>query len=116
MLVIPWFLAIVLAAADEVVLSLLLRHEYAAYRMTWNSDGKPRGMFWAPAESRLGGWYLTYASGRAGRILAIKWLLQAPVWAKGDVQTQKLLIVHRVLMLAFVLALVAPFVIAGLFQ
>lgn len=116
MLVLPWLLAILLAAGDEVVLSLLLRREYLDHRLVWESDGKPRGMFWIPPDCRLGGWYVTYSSGRAGRVAGLKWLFQTPDWIVHDAETQKLLRLHRLLMYAFILSVLAPFIIALLFQ
>jgi hypothetical protein len=116
MLVLPWFLAIALAACDEHVMTLLLRHEYEDYRLTWENDGKPRAMFWVPEECRIGRWYITYASGRAGRRLGIKWLFRTPEWIANEAKTQKLLRLHRILMTAFVLCVIAPFVIAALLQ
>jgi hypothetical protein len=116
MLVLPWFLAILLAAGDELVLSLLLRREYADNRATWESDGKPRGIFWVPPECKLGRWHVTYGSGRAGRVLGLKLLFRTPGWTAQDGETRKLLRLHRILMYAFIVSVVAPFVIALVFQ
>jgi len=116
MLVLPWLFAIVFASFDELVLSLLLRREYAEYRSIWESDGKPRGVFWIPQECRVGRWYISYASGRAGRALWAKWLFQTPEWIANDAGSQKLLRVHRILMPAFIVSVLAPFVIAALLQ
>ena len=115
MLVIPWLFAIVLASLDELALSLLLRREYAEHRSIWESDGKPRGAFWIPQDCRTR-WYVTYTSGRAGRALWAKWLFKTPEWIANDAGSQKLLRVHRILLPAFVVAVVAPFVIAALLQ
>jgi|GEM_PF-1304149 len=112
MLIVPWILAIILAVCDELVLSRLLHREYSDHRAIWESDGKPRGMFWIPPESKLGGWYITYASGRAGRVLGFKWLFRTPNWVAHDAETQKLLRLHRILMSAFIVSFLAPFVIA----
>ncbi|HKP36939.1 MAG TPA: hypothetical protein VJT71_08770 [Pyrinomonadaceae bacterium] len=116
MLILPWLLAIVLAACDEFVLSRLLRLEYSEHRLIWEADGKPRAIFWIPPECRLGGWYLTYASGRAGRTLGFKMLFRTPAWAAEDPETLKLVRVHRILMYSFLALFLAPFVIAALFQ
>ena len=59
MLLIPWALAIGLAIADEIVVSMLLRIQYSKFRSSWETDGKPRGIVWIPEESRIGGWYVT---------------------------------------------------------
>lgn len=95
--------------------SLLLRREYLDHHVVWESDGKPRGMFWVPPECKLGGWYITYASGRAGRVLGMKMLFRTPDWIE-DAETRKLLTLHRILMYAFIVCVLAPFVIALLFQ
>jgi hypothetical protein len=116
MLVIPWILAIGFAVGDELVMSRLLRREYSNHRPVWESDGKPRGIFWIPPEVRLGGWYITYASGRAGRLLGLKWLFRTPHWIADDAELQKLLRLHRMLMYAFLVSFLAPFVIAALLQ
>jgi hypothetical protein len=116
MVILPWFLAIIFAACDEVVLSLLLRREYSDHRLIWESDGKPRGMFWIPPDAKLSKWYITYASGRAGRVLGLKLLFRTPDWIAHDAEMQKLLRLHRILMYAFFVSVIAPFVIAALFQ
>jgi hypothetical protein len=116
MLILPWLLAIGFAAVDEFVLSRLLRREYSDHRSIWESDGKPRGIFWIPQECVLGGWYVSYKSGRAGRTLALKWLFQTPHWISQNADSHKLLIAHRILMYAFIVSALAPFVLAALFQ
>jgi hypothetical protein len=115
MLVLPWIFGIVLAACDELVMTRLLRREYSDHRKIWESDGKPRSMFWIPPECKLGGWYVTYASGRAGRVVAFKWLFRTPNWI-AEAETQKLLRVHRILIYAVIISVPAPIVIAMLFQ
>lgn len=115
MLILPWLLAIVLAACDEFVISRLLRREYSNHRTLWDSDGKPRGLFWTPPECKVG-WYITYASGRAGRGLALKWLFRTPLWISGDTESHKLIVLHRFLMYGFILSFLAPFVVAALLQ
>ena len=116
MVILPWFLAIVLAACDEVVLSRLLHREYSDHRLIWEADGKPRGMFWIPPEAKLRKWYITYASGRAGRVLGLKWLFRTPDWIAHDAEMQRLLRLHRILMYVFIISFIAPFVIAVLLQ
>ena len=115
MLILPWLAAILFAVLDELVMSHLLRREYADHRATWEIDGKPRGMFWVPPECTVG-WYITYASGRAGRKLGLKMLFQTPAWVAQDAETQKLLRLHRILMYAFIVSVLAPFMIAVLLQ
>jgi hypothetical protein len=71
MFLLPWLLAILLALLDEWVSTILLRCEYTHHRLAWESDGKPRGVFWIPDECRIG-WYITYASGHAAQIVEIQ--------------------------------------------
>jgi len=115
MIILPWFLAMLLAAGDEFVMSRLLRHEYSDHRPIWESDGKPRSIFWTPPECKVG-WYITYASGRAGRALGLKMLFQTPGWVAHHQESLRLLRLHRILIYAFVGSFIAPFIIAALLQ
>jgi hypothetical protein len=115
MFLLPWLLAILLALLDEWVSTILLRCEYTHHRLAWESDGKPRGVFWIPDECRIG-WYITYASGHAAQIVKFKWLLKTPDWMANNPQAHRLLTFHRLLMPSFVACLIAPFVIALLLQ
>ena len=115
MIILPWFLAMLLAAGDEFVMSRLLRHEYSDHRPIWESDGKPRSIFWTPPECKVG-WYITYASGRAGRALGLKMLFQTPGWVAHHEESLRLLRLHRMLIYAFVVSFIAPFIIAALLQ
>jgi hypothetical protein len=116
MLLIPWLLAIGLAIADEITVSMLLRIQYSKFRSTWESDGKPRGVVWIPEETRIGGWYVTYASGHSGQLARWRWLFKTPEWAKEGEDTRTLIRLHRIFLPAFMACAIAPFVIAILFQ
>lgn len=116
MLVLPWLIAIVFAAFDELVVTLLLRREYADHRLNWEADGKPRSMVWVPDECKIGRWHITYASGRAGFRARLKWLFKTPNWMSEDNEARRLLTFHRILLPAFIVSVLAPFVIAVLFQ
>jgi hypothetical protein len=114
MFLVPWFIAILFAISDEIVVSLLLRRQYTGDRSSWEADGKPRGVFWIPPEAKIGRWYVTYASGHAGQLARWKWLFTKPKWMAqvGDAHT--LMLLHRIFLPAFLLFTVAPFVIAFL--
>ncbi len=112
MLVVPWAFAIGLAIADEIAFGRLLRIQYSKFRATWETDGKPRGVFWIPEEARIGRWYVTYASGHAGQRARLRWLFRTPDWAKQSEDSLVLLRLHRIFLPAFVLCAIAPFVIA----
>lgn len=116
LLILPWLFAIALALGDEVVMTFLLRREYEGHRSSWESDGKPRGVFWVPEECKIGRWYVTYASGHAGAVARWKWLFKMPEWIMNDSEARRLMVLHRVLLPAFVLCVIAPFLVAAAFQ
>ena len=116
MFLLPWALAIPVALLDEWVFTSMLRREYTNHRSSWQSDGQPRGVFWIPRECRLGGWYITYASGHAAHKLKWKWLFKTPEWIATDAGNHKALLIHRVLMITLVLSALSPFAIAAALQ
>ena len=116
MLLAPWALAIGLAIADEIAFSMLLRIQYSKFRSTWEADGKPRGVVWIPEETRIGGWYVTYASGHSGQLARWRWLFRTPGWVMESEDSRSLLRLHRIFLPAFVACAIAPFVIAIVLQ
>src|ERR1043165_2713055 len=113
MLLAPWFLAILFILADEIIVGRILRFEYAHHRAEWESDGKPRGVFWIPKEARIG-WYVTYASGHAAARARWRWLFSTPDWASEETSTRTLVRLHRIFLSAFVLSAATPFILAML--
>ena len=105
-----WLFAIPIAFADQIVMTILVRQEYLNHRSLWQTDGKPRGIFWIPEESMIGGWYVTYSSIHALRSLSWAWLLSTPEWIRKDVGTRRLLFLHRVLMPMLWVCIAGPFV------
>src|SRR2546423_13433296 len=116
MLLFPWFLAIAFAIADEFVVGKLLRREYQNDRAQWFADGKPRSIFWIPAEAKVGAWYVTYASGHAGQRARWRWLFRSPKWMSEIEDAPLLIRLHRIFLPGFWLCALAPFVIALLIQ
>jgi hypothetical protein len=112
----PGVIAITLAVCDEIVVTWLLRREYTQHRETWESDGKPRGVFWIPDECKIGTWYITYASGHAGQLVRWRWLVKMPNWISEDPEARRLLVLHRIFLPAFLTCMAAPFAIAMLIQ
>lgn len=116
MILVPWIIAIALAVADEIVMTRLLRIEYTNFRAEWERDGKPRGVFWIPAEAKIGTWYITYASGHAGQLARWRWLFSNPKWAAKVEEAGRLFFLHRIFLPAFVIGFISPFVIASITQ
>ena len=116
MVLFPWIVAIAFALADEIVVSKLLRIQYANFRSEWERDGKPRGIFWIPAEAKIGAWYITYASGHAGQLARWRWLFSSPDWAAEVEEAGLLILLHRIFLPGFVICLIAPVVIAAFTQ
>jgi len=116
MITFPWLLAAIAFLVDELIMTRLVRQEYEKHRTAWENDGQPRPMFWIPPETVVGGWYLTYRSGRAFHLAAWRWLFATPEWIRGHRDARSLLIGHRVLMPIAILCLVAPFIIAAAIQ
>ena len=116
MFLVPWFFAIVFAVADEVVVGMLLRLEYTQHKSKWEADGKPRSVFWVPEEARLGGGYVTYASGHAGHLTRWRWLFRSPEWMREIAGTRGLLLMHRIFLPGFWACAIAPLALAALSQ
>lgn len=112
MFMLPWLLAIPLAIADQTLMTVIVRLQYLRHKSLWESDGRPRGMFWIPEESMLGGWYVTYSSAHALRRLTWNWLLFTPTWIAKDRDTHRLLWMHRIMFPLIWICIVAPFAIA----
>ena len=107
---------ILFGVADEIVITMLLRREYRNAYDAWVSDGKPHGIFWIPEEAKLGGWYITYASGHAARLASWRWLFHAPKWTAKIHDARPLLILHRVFLVSSLACGIAPFVIVFIVQ
>ena len=98
-------IGIVVAGIMLVLLPLLLarflafdrvvRLEYALHRSAWESDGRPRGFFWCPAEATALKTYL------AQQRLSLTWLFSTPHWARQDPSASRFLKYLRRLMLAW---------------
>lgn len=112
MFLLLWLFAIPIALADQVVMTILVRREYRTHRSLWEDDGKPRGIFWIPEESMIGGWYVTYSSIHALHSLSWDWFFSTPQWIAKDNHNHLLLLLHRVLMPVVWICIAAPFVIA----
>jgi hypothetical protein len=116
MFLLPWFFAIVFAIADEIVVGMLLHRQYINCRSAWEADGRPRGVFWIPEETKIGGWYVTYASGHAGQLARWRWLFKSPEWITKTDDARPLMILHRIFLFAFLVCGIAPFAIAAILQ
>lgn len=116
MFLLPWLFAIGFAIADEIVVGRLLHHQYTNFKSAWEADGKPRGIFWIPEEAKIGGWYLTYASGHAGQLARWRWLFKSPDWMTENIDARPLILLHRIFLPAFLVCGIAPFVIAAMLQ
>jgi hypothetical protein len=116
MITIPWLVAAIAFLVDHLVMTGLIKREYEEHRALWEKDGQPRPMFWVPPETVVGGWYLTYRSGRALHVLAWRWLFSTPEWISKHKDAPSLLFAHRVLVPIALLCAVAPFIIAAISQ
>ncbi len=114
MLLVFWLIAVILAVADQIVMTVIVRREYLNHKSIWEKDGKPRGVFWIPKESMIGGWYVTYSGAHYFRRLTWDWILITPVWIAEERDTLRLLWLHGVLFPAFWICVVGPFAIAFL--
>jgi hypothetical protein len=94
LLLLPLLLACFLAF-DRVV-----RLEYASHRSAWESDGRPRGFFWCPAEATA------FRSYFAQQRLSLTWLFSTPHWARQDPSAPRLLKYLRRLVLAWNVSMV----------
>lgn len=111
-LLVFWLIAFLLAIADQIVMTVIVRREYMNHRSIWEKDGKPRGVFWIPKESMIGKWYVTYSGAHYFRRLTWDWILSTPAWIAKERATHRLLLLHRVLFPAFWICVAGPFAIA----
>jgi hypothetical protein len=116
MITIPWLVAAIAFLIDQLIMTRLIRRQYEEHRTLWEKDGQPRPMFWIPPETVVGGWYLTYRSGRAFQVVAWRWLFFTPDWIRGHKDPWTLLVAHRILLTIAFLCVVAPFIIAAVSQ
>jgi hypothetical protein len=91
---VPLLLACFLAF-DRVV-----RRQYASHRSAWESDGRPRGFFWRPAEATVVRSYF------AQQRLSLTWLFSTPHWARQDPSASRSLKSLRRLVLAWNVSMV----------
>jgi hypothetical protein len=76
----------------------LVRLQYASHRAKWEEDGKPRGYFFRPPETKaLGGPFVTQSSAWAFQKCSILWVLSTPEWMQQDRQALRLVYRLRVL-------------------
>jgi hypothetical protein len=101
-------LLVPLLLACFIAFDRLVRFEYASHRSAWESDGRPRGFFWCPAEATAVGSYF------AQQRLSLTWLFSTPHWARQDPSASRLLQHLRRLVLAWNLAMVVAAAIVWL--
>ena len=100
--------------ADEIVFTRLLRintQSFAPHGRWMDS----RAVYFDPAEARIGRWYVTYASGHQGHLARWRWFYDSRMGSQAE-DSRVLLLLHRVLLTAFVACGVVPFVIATWLQ
>ncbi len=75
----------------------LVRLEYRSHRANWESDGKPHGFFFVPAECKaMGGLIVSFGSSFAFHRCVFGWLFSTPHWVKEDARARRLLLWMRV--------------------
>ena len=116
MFILPWLMLIPLGIADQIVMTLLVHFEYANYRVDWESDGQPHGIFWIPREVVIWRWFVMPSGAHAFRRLTWHWCISTPVWLANDNDARRLLYWHRILFPAFWICLLAPFAVAFISQ
>jgi hypothetical protein len=100
-LVLAWFAFMLTVFATCWTFDKLVRLQYASHRTKWEQDGKPRGFFFRPQETRvLGGLFVTRSSWWAFQKCSIHWILSTPEWMRQDRRALQLVIRLRVLTLA----------------
>ena len=81
----------------------LVKTEYAANRVAWEADGKPRGFYWNPPECSF------FRSGWARNRLSFLWLFSTPSWASDSAECQSWLRRLRICVLAWNILIVTVF-------
>jgi hypothetical protein len=104
-----------LRPAGRLIIDKLVRLQYASHRAKWEEDGKPRGFFFRPPETRvLGGLFVTRSSSWAFQKCSILWMLWTPEWMRQDRRALQLVIRLRVLTLASTVGVVVWLLLAFL--
>ena len=116
MITLPWLLAAIVFLIDQWIMTRLVRREYEEHRALWENDGQPRPMFWIPPETVVGGWFVTYRSGRAFHIVSWRWLFVTHEWIRRNTDARFLLNAHRVLLIIAILSVITPFILAAVSQ
>ena len=96
-----------------VIFDMLVRREHSFHKRNWVSDGRPIGFFWVPSETTMAnGLLVNPGSSLARRKAVYGWLFSAPEWIGNDATARRLLLLLRVLVFGYHVALVAVFGIA----
>ena len=101
-------LLVPLLFACFIAFDRLVRLEHASHRSAWESDGRPRGFFWSPAEAAA------LRSHFARQRLSFTWLFSTPDWMRPDPSALRLVRRLRGLVLAWNLAILGAAVIVWL--
>ena len=100
-LVFAWAAFMLTVLATCLTFDKLVRLQYASHRTKWEEDGKPRGFFFRPQETRvLGGLFVTRSSSWAFQKCSVLWVLSTPEWMRQDQRALQLVFRLRVLTLA----------------
>jgi hypothetical protein len=81
----------------------LVKAEYAANRIAWEADGKPRGFFWNAPECTF------FRSDWARNRLSFLWLFSTPLWVIDSAEYQSWLKRLRICVLAWSVLIVTAF-------
>lgn len=108
MVIVMLLVLVPLLLACFLTFDRIVRLEYASHRSVWESDGRPRGFFWYPAE------ITAFRSYFAQQRLSLIWLFSTPHWARQDPSASRSLKYLRCLVLAWHAWLVAAAAIVWL--
>ena len=100
-LVLAWVSFMLVVLVTCLTFDKLVRLQYASHRTKWEEDGRPRGFFFRPPETRaLGGLFVTRSSSWAFQKCSVLWVLSTPEWMRQDPRALRLVVRLRILMLA----------------
>jgi hypothetical protein len=78
----------------------LIRAEYEQHRPTWETDGRPAGIFWRARECRF------ITSDLARTRLSFVWLFRTPTWVAGSPDLAAVMRRHRGVVVIWHIAIV----------
>jgi hypothetical protein len=91
--------ALLLLFGSMFIFDSIVRWEYKHHRASWENDGRPSGLLWAPDEP--------YGDSRTAQKLFWKWMWTTPVWMLDEPRPKTwLMMIRLVLLIGFTIGVI----------